>query len=193
MRKMILNIILITLAFSITTLHAQEKPAQAINICAAAIPLMHMYVINYEYLYHEHHGLAARLEYNPMSGSGIDDATGIAVVLDYRWHFSPELESFFVGPYIRYRYVDGSGTDAGTKFDFKVPEVNLGVNAGYRWIHDATGINVVLAFGYGYSWVTEEITPTNDNIKSIFNKFKKDNDTFLDAPFYGEFSIGYAF
>ena len=191
MKKMFCTITVI--ATFLAPLYSDSPPKQAVNICAVAIPVLNMYVINYEYLYTGRHGLAARLEYNPMSGSGIDDATGIAVVLDYRWHLSPELESFFIGPYVRYRYVDGSGSAAGTKFDFKVPEVNLGMNAGYRWIHDATGINVVFAFGYGYSWVTETITPISDNIESAFDKFKKDNDTFLDAPFYGEFSIGYAF
>lgn len=191
MKKLLYAITIIpTLIFP---MYANNPPEQAINICAVAIPVMNMYVLNYEYLYKERHGLAARLEYNPMSGSGIDEAAGIAAVVDYRWHLSPKLESFFLGPYVRYRYVDGSGNAEGTKFYFKVPEVNIGLNAGYRWIHDATGINVVFAFGYGYSWVTETITPNNDNIKSIFEKFKKDNDSYLDAPFYGEFSIGYAF
>ena len=190
--KKILFVITI-MATAIAPLYADNPPNQAVNICAVAIPVMNMYVINYEYLYNERHGLAARLEYNPMSGSGIDDATGFAAVLDYRWHLYPKLDSFFAGPYARYRYVDGSGHAAGTTFNFKVPEVNIGLNVGYRWIHDATGINVVFAFGYGYSWVTEKITPTNDNIESTFKNFKNDNDAFLDAPFYGEFSIGYAF
>ena len=154
---------------------------------------MNMYVLNYEYLVNERHGLAARMEYNPMSGSAIDNAKGVAVVLDYRWHFAPKLASFFIGPYARYRYVDGSGHVEETTFNFTVPEVNVGLNAGYRWIHDATGINVVLAFGYGYSWVTENLHPTNAMIESIFKKIKKANDTYFDAPFYGEFSIGFAF
>jgi len=183
-------IIIITL---IAPMYANNPPEHAVNICAVAIPVMNMYVLNYEYLYKERHGLAARLEYNPMSGSGIDDAIGMAAVIDYRWHLIPKLESFFIGPYARYRYVDGSGSAEGTKFDFKVPEVNLGLNVGYRWIHDATGINFVFAFGYGYSWVTEKITPNNDNINTTFKKFKKGNDSYLDAPFNGEFSIGYAF
>ena len=152
-----------------------------------------MYVVNYEYVLQQRHGLAARVEYNPMSGSGIDEAAGLAAVLDYRWHVSPALESFFIGPYARYRHVDGSGAVAGTAFDFRVPEVNIGLNAGYRWIHEATGINIVIAFGYGHSWVSEEISPNRNDINSTFSQFKKDNDTYLDAPFYGEFSIGYSF
>ena len=191
MKKTLIALTIITIFMA--PLNAEDPPKQAVNICALAIPLMNMYVINYEYFYGERHGLAARLEYNPMTASGIDKATGTAAVIDYRWHFSPELESFFAGPYARYRYVDGSGSAAGTKFDFTVSEINLGLNAGYRWIHDATGINAVLAFGYGYSWVTEKINPTNAAIESTFKEFKKDNDAFLDAPFYGEFSIGYAF
>ena len=92
MKKMFCTITVI--ATFLAPLYSDSPPKQAVNICAVAIPVLNMYVINYEYLYTGRHGLAARLEYNPMSGSGIDDATGIAVVLDYRWHLSPELESF---------------------------------------------------------------------------------------------------
>lgn len=190
MGKILFALTIFTILFA--PLNAQNPPKHAVNICAVAIPVMNLYVINYEYLYHERHGLTSRIEYNPMSGSGID-ATGIAAVLNYRWHFIPKLESLFLGAYGRYRYSDGSGSADGTKFDFTVPEVNIGLNAGYRWIHDATGINIVIAAGYGYSWETEDISPSNDLITSKFNTFKKDNNTYFDAPFYGEFSIGYAF
>ena len=37
---------------------------QAISVCALAIPLMNLYVINYEYLYQDRHGLAARTHRN---------------------------------------------------------------------------------------------------------------------------------
>jgi len=189
--RIILFSILIFSALAIP-LRADEQPRQAVNICAVAIPVMNMYVVNYEYLLGYRHGLDVRLEYNPMSSDEID-ASGVASVLNYRWHFSPALESFFAGPYARYRYIEGSGNTSGADFDFNVSEVNLGLNVGYRWIHDATGINAVFAFGYGKSWETEDVSPVNDDIMTTFDAFKEDNDTYFDAPFLGEFSIGYAF
>lgn len=183
------------ISFSSTYVNAQDEPRQAINICAIAIPVMNMYVINYEYLYHNRHGLAARIEYAPKLKGADTKGVAWAVVLNYRWHFSPKLENFFVGPYARYRYVYGSGTAGATNYDYNVPEVNLGINGGYRWI-SKIGINVVLAAGYGYSIVKENITPSNSDVNSVFSTFKKANETnsvLLDAPFYGEVSIGYAF
>jgi len=183
------------ISFSTTFVNAQEEPRQAINICAIAIPVMNLYVVNYEYLYHNRHGLAARIEYAPKLKSADTKGVAWAVVLDYRWHFSPKLKNFFVGPYIRYRYVSGSGTTESTNYDFNIPEVNLGLNGGYRWV-SKIGINVVFAVGYGYSISKENLTPTNPAIESAFSTFKNANSTnsaFLDAPYYGEFSIGYAF
>ena len=110
----ILLSILFVIASSMTKLQAQDEPnvqdepRQAINVCLVAIPLMNMYVINYEYLYHERHGLAARIEYVPNLEGADTKGNAWGAVLDYRWHFSPKLNGFFVGPYIRYRYSYGS-------------------------------------------------------------------------------------
>lgn len=192
------NIILVTIVIIVgflKTSYAQDEPRQAINICAIAIPVMNMYVINYEYLYQKRHGLAARIEYAPKLKGANTQGVMLAGVLNYRWHFSPELKNLFVGPYARYRYVYGSGTAGATNYDYNVPEVNLGINGGYRWV-SKIGINVVLAAGYGYSIVKENITPFNSDVNSVFSTFKKANETnsvLLDAPFYGEVSIGYAF
>jgi len=187
-------LLLIGLLFLLSVnVNAQEGPRQAINVCAVAIPLMNMYVVNYEYLYHEHHGLAARIEYAPKLTGADTKGVAWACVINYRWHFSPKLENFFVGPYGRYCYVYGSGTAQAKDYEFKVPEVNLGINGGYRWI-SKIGINIVLAAGYGFSMSKDKLTPSD--VISTFHEFKKANDTnsvLLDAPFYGEFSIGYAF
>lgn len=195
MKIKILTSILIVVAFSITKLHAQDEPRQAINICAVAIPVMNMYVVNYEYLYHERHGLATRIEYVPNLKGADTKGTSWAIVLDYRWHFSPKLNGFFAGPYLRYRYAYGSGTAEGINYDFKLPEINVGINGGFRWV-SKTGINVVFAYGYGYSFGKKKLSPSNTDIISTFNAFKKAedrNNMIFDAPFNAEFSIGYAF
>jgi len=195
MKIKILTTILIVVAFSLTKLHAQDEPRQAINLCAVAIPVMNMYVVNYEYLYHERHGLATRIEYVPNLKGADTKGTAWAAVLDYRWHFSPKLNGFFVGPYLRYRYTYGSGTAEGTDYDFKFPEINIGINGGFRWV-SKIGINVVFAWGYGYSIGNEKLSPSNSDIISTFNTFKNAedrNNVIFDAPYNAEFSIGYAF
>jgi len=191
--KLILLICIIS--FSTTYVNAQDEPRQAINICAVAIPVMNIYVVNYEYLYHNRHGLAARIGFAPKLEDAGTKGIGWQGVLNYRWHFSPKLKNFFAGPYIRYNYSYGSGVAGEDNFDFNVHEVNLGLNGGYRWV-SKIGINVVFAVGYGYSISKENLTPTNPAIESAFSTFKNANSTnsaFLDAPYYGEFSIGYAF
>ncbi len=177
--------------FSTTNVEAQNERKQAINVCAIAIPTMNLYVLNYEYLYHQRHGLAVRTEYAADLSSEGATGIGMAAVLNYRWHFSPKLDNFFIGAYGRYRYVSGSGIAGDINYDFSIPEVNLGINGGYRWV-SKIGINVVLAAGYGYSWGSENITPLNEQVISNFNAFKK-AESYIEAPYYGEVSIGYAF
>ena len=189
--KKVFTAIIVILALS-KVLNAQDGPKQAINVCAVAIPVMNMYVFNYEYLYKKRHGLAARAEYAPKLEGADTKGTAWAVVFDYRWHFSPGLKNFFVGPYARYRYVEGAGAAEGTDYNFNVPGVNLGLNGGYRWV-SKIGVNVVVAAGYGYSFSKENISSSNTSVNSVFSKFKDENNTLLDAPFYGEFSVGYAF
>jgi hypothetical protein len=173
----------------------QDEPKQAINICAIAIPVMNMYVLNYEYLYKKRHGLAFRIEFAPKLKGANTNGVMMAGVLNYRWHLSPHLKNFFIGPYARYRYIYGSGKVGTTNYDYNVPEINLGLNGGYRWV-SKIGINVVISAGYGYSFVKENIKPFSSEISTNFSAFKNDNVTntsLFDAPFYGEVSIGYAF
>ena len=195
-KKVLVIIAIISIIVSSNSrLNAQDDQKQAINVCAIAIPVMNMYVVNYEYLYQNRHGLAARLEYAPNMKGADTKGVALAAVLNYRWHFSPKLENFFVGLYARYRYVYGSGTAGKSNYDFKVPELNSGINGGYRWV-SKMGINIVLSAGYGYSFVKENLTPSNSDVLSTFQAFKKANSTnevLLNAPFYGEVSIGYAF
>ena len=191
-------VILATFAVLISSnsrLIAQDDRNQAVNVCALAIPLMHMYVVNYEYLYQNHHGLAARIEYVPNMKGADTKGNAWAGVINYRWHFSPKLENFFAGPYARYRYVYGSGNVEGIKYEYDVPELNFGLNGGYRWV-SKIGFNVVLSAGYGYSFVKDNLTPSNKEVIEKFDAFKKANDTnsaIFDAPYYAEFSIGYVF
>ncbi len=200
-QKLSISLLLIILILS-SPLIAEEQETnppvnQAINICALAIPIMNLYVLSYEYLLADYHGIALRAEIIPLkdSDTGID-GLGSAAVINYRWHPFSRIDSFFVGPYARYRYVTGSGNISGTSFDYSIPEFTLGINAGYRWIFGSSGFNVVMAAGYGYSWREENFSTNTSAIQTAFREFKGANagtTNFVDAPFYGEFSLGYAF
>jgi hypothetical protein len=170
---------------------AKDSDKQALNICALAIPLLNQYIVNYEYLYGQRHGLAARVEYAPMSDDAIS-STGKAVVLNYRWHFSKSMESIFAGPYARYREIIGTGSVGGAAFNFTIPEWTIGVNVGKRWVW-RNGFNVVLSAGLGVSTRTETVNPTNAAIDSAITTLKTDHPTYFNTPSYGEFSIGYVF
>ncbi len=191
------------IAFSISSnsrLNAQDNSKQddrkhAINICALAIPLMHMYVGNYEYLYKTRHGLAVRIEYVPNMEGADTKGDAYAGVLNYRYHLSPKLGNFFVGAYARYRYAYGSGIANETNYKFEVPEANLGLNGGFRWV-TKIGFNAVFSAGYGYSFVEDRLTPSTQEVVDNFDTFKNANSTnsaIFDSPYYAEFSIGYVF
>jgi hypothetical protein len=184
------------------TLAAAEVPAaapaeegaerHAVTLCALAIPLMNAYVLNYEYLLERRHGLAVRLEYAPMRDTDAVDGTELAAVFNYRFHLAAKMSSFFVGAYGRYRSVYGEGTAEGARFSFSVPEVVVGLNVGYRWMV-WRGVNAVFSAGYGYAWTKTTRTPDRTPQKDALAAFADKNAQFMDAPFYGEFSVGYAF
>lgn len=181
---------------STNTSSAQSDSAKhGINICAIAIPTMNVYVLNYEYLYKQRHGLATRIEFAPNMKDGNTEAIGTAFVANYRYHFTPKLSGFFAGPYARYRHVIGSGVADDRNFDFTVPEFNLGIHAGYRWVSEI-GFNVVFSYGYGYSWTTHDYSIDNDAVRERYKTFTRANsstDTGIDAPFYAELSFGWVF
>lgn len=189
MKKIIIVIALYL--FSIHTTTAEESPKQALNICAVAIPLFNQYIINYEYVHKNLHGMNFRAEYAPMSSRDID-ATGLAVALNYRWHVFETFDSLFLGIYGRYRDNSGSGAVDNVLFEFERPEVTAGVNAGKRWTWDS-GFNALFSLGLGKSIVRESFSTRNAAIDTAFSQFKEDNPTFIDAAFYGELSFGYAF
>lgn len=169
-----------------------DGETHAVTLCALAIPLMNAYVLNYEHLVERRHGLAVRLEYAPMHDTDAVDGTELAAVLNYRFHLSPALGGFFVGAYGRYRQVYGEGTAEGARFTFSVPELVVGLNVGYRWMI-WNGVNAVFSAGYGYAWTKTNRSPDRSAQKDALAAFADKNAQFMDAPFYGEFSVGYAF
>jgi len=173
----------------------------AINSCPFA-PIFGIFSVSYEYLILPNHGLVGRFDYEAVPSrfedggipenypDAVIEASGLGFILNYRWHFSGEMESVFIGVYTRYRHFSGTGMVESTEFEFTVPEITAGLNIGKRWVWNC-GLNMTVAFGYGFSKDTWESNPTNSSIEAVLKSFENSYDFF--DPFYGEFSFGYAF
>jgi len=174
------------------SISSSNRLKQSVNMCPGGI-VFGIFSMNYEYLLGPSHGLVGRFDYEAIPKKYTEasiESSGVAFILNYRWHISGEMESIFIGAYSRYRIYNGSGILESTKFDFTLSELTMGLNAGKRWVWNS-GFNVTLALGYGYSTSRREANPTNSSIESTLDKYEDQYD-FL-SPFLGEFSIGYAF
>ncbi|GGK10640.1 hypothetical protein GCM10007962_00950 [Yeosuana aromativorans] len=176
----------------------KNKFKNSISFCPAALAFG-IYSVNYEYLLNKKHGLVARFDYEAIPKTYTNTnikSNGKAFIVNYRYHFSEQMKSFFVGAYGRYRIYNGTGVIEGNNttenenFSFDMPDWTAGINAGKKWVWNS-GFNITLSFGYGFS---NESWNASSNITSVDNAikdFRKAYD-FID-PFYGEFSIGYSF
>jgi len=137
--------------------------------------------------------MLVRIEYEDVPKTYTDasiESNGWVYSLNYRRHLSGGMNSVFLGAYSRYRIYRGSGTLELNKFNFKLPSLTLGLNAGKRWVWNS-GFNITVSAGYGINFDNRQATPSNNSIESALDQFEEDYD-FI-SPFYGEISIGYAF
>lgn len=189
MKRFMLAALLIT-SYSAETM-ADDNRTHALNFCPLGVPVYNLYAVNFEYFMTPQHGFDLRLDYAPLSDNDID-ITDKAMIINYRWYVNKSFNSIFAGAYTRYRINSGSGTASGTRFDYDSKELTLGLNIGKRWLWK-NGFNVVVLAGYGFSHFEETVKHGNEAVDSAVDTFKDDNSLFFDNPFYGEFSIGYAF
>jgi len=164
----------------------------AINVCPGGIAFG-FYSANVEHLFGENHGLVLRgdLETIPKTYSDANiDASGKALILNYRYHIGGGLNSFYAGAYGRFRNIKGDGTLESGDFDFKLPEYTVGLNAGKRWIWKS-GFTLNFALGYGLTFDKLKVNNSSQEAIDAIDVFRNDY-TFMNG-FLGEFSIGYAF
>jgi hypothetical protein len=164
----------------------------SISMCPVAVAFG-IYSVNYEYLHQQKHGFVARFDYEAVPKTYTDaniESSGYAFLVNYRYHFSQQMQSFFVGAYGRYRQFDGNGVIDNTPFNFKMPDVSFGLNAGKKWAWKS-GFTMTFALGYGFSNEDWDSNPNTSEVNDMIRDFRNDYD-FID-PFYGEFSIGYSF
>jgi hypothetical protein len=165
---------------------------QAINTCPGGVAFG-IFSVNYEYLFHSKHGLVLRADYEHIPGTYSDakiDAFGAAVILNYRYHFNAQMNSFFAGAYSRARIYKGDGQWNNETVKFSLPEVTLGVNVGRRWAWNS-GINVTFSLGYGYTFKRRNIGTDDAGFEEKIDEFEKKYN--FSNSFLGELSIGYAF
>jgi len=168
-----------------------KSATDAVNFCPAGLAFG-VVAVNYEHLFARGHGLMARYDYEEVPEEYTDadiKASARAYFLNYRWHLEETMEGCFVGVYGRHRVYDGSGRLDGERFDFRISEQTLGVNAGKRWVWE-NGLNLNLAFGYGGITVDRD-RPADGGIRAAIADFEGEYGKI--NPFYGEFSVGYTF
>lgn len=188
--------IFLIVIFSLSIANAQEQDSQSfkhsLNMCPLAVAFG-IVSVNYEYLITPNHGIVARLDYESIPDTYSDakiEVDGKAAILNYRYHFSGQMESFYLGAFSRYRIFSGDGKLNDTTFDFDITEFSLGLNAGKKWVWN-NGFNINFTLGYGYTFSDQKESNSSTDVKKAIKVFK-DDYAFIDA-FLGEFSIGYAF
>ena len=172
--------------------NSQTEFKHSISMCPAAVAFG-IYSVNYEYLHNQKHGFVARFDYEAIPKTYTDariESSGYSFILNYRYHFNKQMNSYFVGAYGRYRQFDGKGKINDTSFDFTMPDVSYGINAGKKWAWKS-GFTLTFALGYGFSNEDWSSNPNTNEVNDMVRDFRDDYD-FVD-PFYGEFSIGYSF
>ncbi|SDW33451.1 Protein of unknown function [Lutibacter oricola] len=196
--KLIIAIFILSLSFSTYAQEQKEKSYQtkefkhSISACPVAVAFG-IYSINYEYLHNQKHGFVARFDYEAIPKTYTDaniESNGCSVLLNYRYHIDKKMNSCFVGAYARYREFNGDGMINETAFDFNMPDVSFGINAGKKWVWNS-GFTMTFALGYGFSNEDWDSNPDTVEVNDVIKDYRKAYD-FID-PFYGEFSIGYSF
>jgi len=181
-----------SLTFSQTIDEPEKEFTQTINMCPLGIALG-IYSANYEYLLNQTHGFVARLDYEAVPKTYSDanlNVDGKAAILNYRYHFNKKMNSYYLGAFTRYREYSGDGISDNEKFDFKISEFTVGLNAGKKWVWNS-GFNINFALGYGLSFDKRTTSRTSSAIEAAVDTFENEYD-FING-FLGEFSIGYAF
>lgn len=165
----------------------------AINMCPGGIAFG-IYSANVAYHFDNKQSIVIRGDYENIPQTLTDaniESNGKALILKYRYHLKDGgMSSPYLGAFSRYRVYKGRGSLESVDFDFSIPQVTVGVQAGRRWSWKS-GFNLNFALGYGYSVDWGESSVDTEAIKNIIIEYREDYDFF--SGFIGELSIGYAF
>jgi hypothetical protein len=140
------------------------------------------YVANFEYMALP--WLGAMAEANAYIRDG---NTGFNIAAHGRFHVKPQIDSFFVAPFLRYQRLSGDVTENSTDYSFSASVLTTGVNIGKRWIF-GPGISIVARVGWGPSMVNTEYDDAEPASSGLV-----DDLLGIFAGFDGELSAGWAF
>lgn len=155
------------------------------------------YTLNYEHLFRAKHGLLIEGNYLDYTGDDYAETSG-AILLGYRWHWSAEQNSGFLG--VNASFEQGNEIIKSTKDGGMVVTTNIDVrsitltgNVGRRWAWN-NGLNLTFRVGAGLGYHDVNVDYESDD------PFEKLGTELIvtwvrSLPFAvdGELSLGYAF
>lgn len=194
--------------FAITAAFAQEQDNEKeFTMAVQANPLGFLfgtYAGNFQYQVAPHHGVMAEIGFGARSNDlgGIETSQSRFVIgTHYRYHFNPQMDSWFLGPFAKFVSLNGDSTTTTTDLITSVQTEEsssytantfvLGANIGRRWIF-TQGLSLVARLGYGATRVNLDIEGdgdvlTDDDIEVLERAFG------IALGFDAELSIGWAF
>lgn len=156
--------------------------------------LTNSYTLNYEYLLDGTHGFLVE----PVLGLASDpDTSTIFYGLDagYRWHWSGEQDSGFLGANLGFGVGSGEGfvevDGERTEFPVEFTNWHLTANIGRRWAFDF-GLNITARLGAGYGSYDVSTTSDDPNAQTVV-RLAQEILEFLPFAFDGELSVGWVF
>jgi hypothetical protein len=160
------------------------------------------YSLNYERLFSGTHGLMVEGTLSFSSGtstSGTEASASKSTLyggaVGYRWHWSGQQQSGFLGLMAGYTVGSGSSTitsgGMSSNFDLTIKAPWVVGNIGKRWVWDS-GINVTFRIGAGWAKYSVSSSSTDPQAQDAV-KFLQDVLTLIPIALDGELSLGYTF
>jgi len=148
------------------------------------------YAVTYEHLSHGTHGLILEGEFAHGSNDSLSE-TSVGGGIGYRWHWSGQQNSGFLGVMLEAGRGSGSVTEDGMTVPLGIHYTTLTANIGKRWtIGDRGNITLRLGAGAGsYTAVTDDTSASAKQAQRDMNSFL----ALIPVAVDGELSFGYAF
>ena len=170
-----------------------DEGAHSINLSPLGVA-SGTYGLNYEFLLDGTHGFLLEGAYAKV---GSDDASSTSTLgnVGYRWHWSGQQSSGFLGLTMGYGVGSGEATvtyeGETSSWDVDVTTFKIVPNIGKRWAWDF-GLNITIRGGIGYAQY--EVSTSSDS-EAAQEAVKDVNEVleWIPVGFDGELSVGWIF
>ena len=160
------------------------------------------YSLNYEHLSGGTHGLMVEGNLGFSTGTSTSGteassskSTNYGGGVGYRWHWSGQQQSGFLGLMAGYTVGSGSSTITSggmtNSYDLTIKAPWVVANIGKRWVWD-NGLNITFRIGGGWAKYTVSSSSTDPQAQDAV-KFLQDVLTLIPIALDGELSLGYTF